>query len=57
VFRYQGQAPNGAMRAIAGIMNEAGTVMGMMPHPERACDPSLGRTGGWAVFQSLMEAA
>jgi phosphoribosylformylglycinamidine synthase len=57
VFRYKGDAPNGAMRGIAGIVNEAGTVMGMMPHPERACDPDLGRMGGWAVFQSLMEAA
>ncbi len=57
VFRYQGAAPNGAMRDIAGIINETGTVMGMMPHPERACDPDLGRMGGWAVFQSLMDAA
>jgi phosphoribosylformylglycinamidine (FGAM) synthase-like amidotransferase family enzyme len=31
--------------------------MGMMPHPERASDPVLGRTGGAAVFQSLLEAA
>lgn len=49
--------PNGAMRDIAGVINAAGTVMGMMPHPERVCDPSLDRLGGWAIFQSLADAA
>jgi len=56
VFRYLAN-PNGSARDIAGIVNARGNVMGMMPHPERASDPVLGRTGGAAVFQSLMEAA
>jgi len=56
VFRYLDN-PNGSMRDIAGIMNARGNVMGMMPHPERASDPVLGRTGGAAVFQSLLETA
>jgi phosphoribosylformylglycinamidine synthase len=56
VFRYLDN-PNGSARDIAGVMNERGNVMGMMPHPERAADAQLGRTGGAAVFQSLMEAA
>lgn len=56
VFRYLNN-PNGSARDIAGVMNERGNVMGMMPHPERASDPALGRTGGTAVFQSLFEAA
>jgi len=56
VFRYLDN-PNGSARDIAGIMNERGNVMGLMPHPERASDPALGATGGAAVFQSLLEAA
>lgn len=56
VFRYLSN-PNGSARDIAGIVNDRGNVMGMMPHPERASDPKLGRTGGVAVFQSLLEAA
>lgn len=56
VFRYLDN-PNGSARDIAGIVNERGNVMGMMPHPERASDRALGRTGGAAVFQSLLEAA
>jgi phosphoribosylformylglycinamidine synthase subunit PurQ / glutaminase len=56
IFRYMAN-PNGSARDIAGVMNERGNVMGMMPHPERASDPVLGRTGGAAVFQSLLEAA
>ncbi|HYD86149.1 MAG TPA: phosphoribosylformylglycinamidine synthase subunit PurQ [Vitreimonas sp.] len=56
VFRYLAN-PNGSARDIAGIVNARGNVMGMMPHPERASDPVLGRTGGAAVFQSLMDAA
>ncbi|MEJ0059040.1 MAG: phosphoribosylformylglycinamidine synthase subunit PurQ [Terricaulis sp.] len=56
VFRYLDN-PNGSARDIAGIVNERGNVLGMMPHPERVSDPSLGRLGGAAVFQSLMEAA
>lgn len=56
VFRYLDN-PNGSARDIAGIVNERGNVMGMMPHPERASDAELGRTGGTGVFQSLLEAA
>lgn len=46
--------PNGSMNNIAGIVNEAGNVLGMMPHPERAADPALGNTDGQKVFQSLI---
>ncbi len=56
VFRYLDN-PNGSARDIAGIVNARGNVMGLMPHPERAADPALGRTGGTALFQSLLEAA
>ena len=56
LFRYApGQNPNGAARDIAGILNEKRNVLGMMPHPERACDPLLGSTTGRALFQSLLE--
>jgi phosphoribosylformylglycinamidine synthase I len=55
VFRYK-QNPNGAARDIAGIVNEKGNVLGMMPHPERAADPILGSTQGVPLFQSLIEA-
>ncbi|HEV8538237.1 MAG TPA: phosphoribosylformylglycinamidine synthase subunit PurQ [Bacteroidota bacterium] len=46
--------PNGSRGNIAGIMNEQGNVMGMMPHPERASDPVLGHTDGQYVFRSLI---
>jgi phosphoribosylformylglycinamidine synthase I len=55
VFRYK-QNPNGAARDIAGIINEKGNVLGMMPHPERAADPALGSTEGAPLFHSLIEA-
>ncbi len=45
--------PNGSQLNIAGIVNKNGNVMGMMPHPERACDPTLGRTDGQQVFKSI----
>lgn len=45
--------PNGSINNIAGITNSRGNVMGMMPHPERACDPLLGSTDGVSVFASL----
>jgi len=55
-FRYaKGDNPNGAARNIAGILNEKRNVLGLMPHPERACDPLLGSTTGRALFQSLIE--
>jgi phosphoribosylformylglycinamidine synthase subunit PurQ / glutaminase len=48
--------PNGSARNIAGIVNAAGNVLGMMPHPERAVDPLLGGTDGVALFTSLEQA-
>ncbi|RYE16515.1 MAG: phosphoribosylformylglycinamidine synthase I, partial [Sphingobacteriaceae bacterium] len=45
--------PNGAIRNIAGICNDKRNVFGMMPHPERACDPLLGNMDGRKVFQQL----
>jgi phosphoribosylformylglycinamidine synthase I len=55
-FRYApGENPNGAARDIAGILNEKRNVLGMMPHPERACDPLLGSTTGIGLFKSLIE--
>jgi phosphoribosylformylglycinamidine synthase len=62
VFRYVGGpgdadewwSPNGSMRSIAGIVNDAGNVLGMMPHPERAVDPLLGSGDGLGVFESVL---
>ncbi|WP_304072708.1 phosphoribosylformylglycinamidine synthase subunit PurQ [Maricaulis maris] len=56
VFRY-GKNPNGSARDIAGITNEQGNVMGMMPHPERAVDAGHGGTDGLALFESLLGSA
>jgi phosphoribosylformylglycinamidine synthase I len=47
--------PNGSRRNIAGIFNETGTVLGMMPHPERLVDPALSGTDGTKMFASLVE--
>jgi phosphoribosylformylglycinamidine synthase len=56
IFRYApGNNPNGSARDIAGILNEKRNVLGLMPHPERACDPLLGSTFGRALFQSLID--
>ena len=56
VFRYaEGDNPNGSARNIAGILNEKRNVLGLMPHPERVCDPLLGGTDGRALFESLLE--
>jgi phosphoribosylformylglycinamidine synthase subunit PurQ / glutaminase len=59
VARYAlGTNPNGSERAIAGICNAAGNVVGLMPHPEHAVDPDLvGGTDGRGFFASLLEAA
>ena len=48
--------PNGSQRAIAGIINARGTVLGLMPHPERAAEPALGGTDGRPMFDSLAAA-
>ncbi len=55
VFRYV-ENPNGARANIAGIVNAAGNVLGMMPHPERASEGILGSTDGLRVFESLLAA-
>ncbi len=65
IFRYcspsgetSGDAnPNGSLGNIAGIVNGRGNVLGMMPHPERCCDPMLGGVDGRAIFESLIASA
>jgi phosphoribosylformylglycinamidine synthase subunit PurQ / glutaminase len=53
-FRYaEGHNPNGSSRQIAGVVNEAGNVLGLMPHPEHAVDPLTGSDDGLALFQAL----
>jgi phosphoribosylformylglycinamidine synthase len=54
-FRYA-DAVNGSARGIAGILNEAGTVLGLMPHPERMIEPAHGGTDGRRLFEGLIEA-
>ena len=48
--------PNGSLRAIAGVMNAAGNVAGLMPHPERASEPILGSDDGIGILRSFVEA-
>jgi phosphoribosylformylglycinamidine synthase len=48
--------PNGSTAGIAGLRNARGNVFGLMPHPERACDPLLGSEDGLVIFRSLIEA-
>ena len=65
VFRYTSPAGdlddswnvNGSVRAIAGVANAGGNVLGLMPHPERASQALLGNTDGLAIFESLVEAS
>jgi phosphoribosylformylglycinamidine synthase len=53
-FRYaKGHNPNGSVREIAGVVNEAGNVLGLMPHPEHAVDPLTGSDDGLALFRAL----
>lgn len=65
VFRYLGGNPNGSARDIAGVANERGNVVGLMPHPEHAVEPGFGPTGagglrtgvdGLGVFASVLNA-
>ncbi len=64
VFRYctpdggitKDANPNGSLNNIAGILNERGNVLGMMPHPERCCDELLGGEDGKFIFQSMIDA-
>lgn len=53
-FTYHGDNPNGSLENIAGIVNENGNVLGMMPHPERAVDSLLGSEDGLKLFQSIV---
>jgi phosphoribosylformylglycinamidine synthase I len=63
VFRYadengtvsEGANPNGSINNIAGIINDKGNVLGMMPHPERYSDPLLGSDDGLKIFNSLKD--
>ncbi|MEQ6855178.1 phosphoribosylformylglycinamidine synthase subunit PurQ [Lysinibacillus capsici] len=55
VFTYSGDNPNGSLEDIAGIINERGNVLGMMPHPERAVDALVGGADGLAVFKSIVK--
>jgi phosphoribosylformylglycinamidine synthase len=62
VFRYsspEGEVtkefnPNGSTKNIAGIVNKEGNVLGMMPHPERVCNPVLSNTDGQIIFKSIV---
>jgi phosphoribosylformylglycinamidine synthase len=64
VFRYTDESgvpcdsgnPNGSVNHIAGICNRARNVVGLMPHPERACEPSLGSADGCVVLRSVVQA-
>jgi len=63
IFRYTDAAgqpedaanPNGSINNIAGICNRARNVVGLMPHPERACEPALGSADGCVVLQSIVK--
>jgi phosphoribosylformylglycinamidine synthase len=56
-YRYApGQNPNGSLRDIAGVRNEAGNVVGLMPHPEHAVDALTGSTDGLRVFEAVAAA-
>jgi phosphoribosylformylglycinamidine synthase subunit PurQ / glutaminase len=65
VFRYcspegttgEPHNPNGAANEIAGVRNEVGNVVGLMPHPEHAVDPDVGATGGQPMFASLLSSS
>jgi phosphoribosylformylglycinamidine synthase len=64
VFRYSTASgdvtpaanPNGSVNNIAGLCNETRNVVGLMPHPERACELSLGSSDGRVLFESVMKA-
>jgi phosphoribosylformylglycinamidine synthase len=63
IFRYSApngdmdivNNPNGSINNIAGVINEEGNVLGMMPHPERCCDSLLGGTDGKLIFGSVVD--
>ena len=55
VFTYSGDNPNGSLSDIAGIVNEQGNVLGMMPHPERAANEIVGGADGLKLFKSIVK--
>ncbi len=55
-LRYEDN-PNGSLADVAGVVNEAGNVFGLMPHPEHAVDPLLGSSDGSLILGSLLDAA
>ena len=65
MFRYadasgavdDGTNPNGSINNIAGIVNESGNVLGLMPHPEKACEDLIGGSDGNVLFRSMIESA
>ena len=54
-FTYHGDNPNGSLEDIAGIVNERGNVLGMMPHPERAANEIVGGADGLKLFKSIVK--
>ena len=54
-FTYYGENPNGSLADIAGITNEPGNVLGMMPHPERAANEIVGGADGLKLFKSIVK--
>ena len=54
IFRYV-QNPNGSVNGIAGICNEGRNVVGLMPHPERACELTMGSADGLVMFESVLK--
>jgi phosphoribosylformylglycinamidine synthase I len=57
ILRYAGDNPNGSVADVAGVVNDRGNVMGLMPHPEHAVDPLLGSGDGAMILASLVDAA
>ena len=56
VFRYDETNPTGSVERVAGLASPEGNVLGMMPHPECACDPLVGSTDGRVLFEALVTA-
>ena len=54
-FVYANENPNGSVANIAGIVNKRGNVLGMMPHPEKACEKLIGGDDGNVIFTSMID--
>ena len=54
IFKYSGDNPNGSLNNICGIINQNRNILGMMPHPERACEKLLGSDDGKKIFESMI---